>query len=155
MKVNTLYDKLKRGVSMKKVVLILALSGLLSGCSSSLSYSQVEKKAVKKEIQTFISDLEGENGVNVYLDSENGVYVYLNSANVTHGEAAVYFTDFDVEENGDTLRIIYNTETTTDYSHQDLDHELLYKVKVNKKYEYLKAYSDGKEVSFHTISGNE
>ncbi|WP_391556993.1 hypothetical protein [Robertmurraya sp.] len=140
---------------MKKIVLILTLSGLLSGCSSSLSNSQVEKKDVKQEIQSFISDLEDENGVNVYFDSEKGVYVYLNSANVKQGEAAVYITDFDVEENGDTLQIIYNTETTTDYTNHDLDHELLYKVNINKKYEYLKAYSDGKEVAFNMISGNE
>lgn len=140
---------------MKKVVMILALSGLLSGCSSSLTYSQVEKQDVKQVIQSFISELEDENGINVYLDSESEVYVYLNSANVTQGEPAVYFTDFDVEENGDTLQIIYNTKTTTVYTDQDLDHESLYKVNVNKKYEYVKAYSDGKEVAFNMISGNE
>ncbi|WP_066051705.1 hypothetical protein [Robertmurraya korlensis] len=140
---------------MKKFLLILAFIGLLSGCSSSLSYSQVEKSGVNNSVRTFITGVKDENGVNIYFDTEKTVYVYLTSANVKQGEELVYFTDFNVEENGETLHISYYTETTTDYSNKDLENELLFKVNLNKKYEYMNAYRDQKEVAFNTILGNE
>jgi hypothetical protein len=146
---------MQRGVLMKKFVLILALIGLISGCNSSLSYSQVEKSGGNKSLRTFISGVEDKNGVSIYFDSDKTVYVYLNSATVKQGEPPVYFTDFTVEENGDTLQICYNTETGTDYTNKEQNHELLFKVNLNKKYEFMQAYRNGEEVAINSISGRD
>ena len=82
------------------------------------------------------------------------VIIFLNGSNVKLGDKAIYFTDFNVEKNGETLSISYNTAETADYSNQSLKNELLYKVNLDKMYETIKAISNGEETSFGVISGN-
>lgn len=140
---------------MRKLLLLLVAIVLLSGCSSELSFSEVSEGGVNKDIQSFIDDVKDENGVHLYLDNQTDIYVYLNGTNVEQGEKAVHFTDFDVEENSDTLNILFSNAETTDYSNQSLNYELLYKVNLDKKYEKMKPFSNGEEVSFGVISGNQ
>ena len=140
---------------MRKLLALLVCINLLSGCSSELSFSEVREKGVNKDIQSFIADVKNENGVHLYLDNRKAIYVYMNGGNVKQGEKAVHFTDFDVEEDGDTLNLLYSIAETNDYSNQSLNYELLYEVNLDKKYENVKAFNNGKEVSFGVISGNQ
>lgn len=140
---------------MRKLLSLLVIIFLLSGCSSELSFSEVSEESVNKDIQSFIDDVKGENGVHLYFENQKAVYVYLNGSNVKQGEEAIHFTDFNVEENGETLNILYNTAETADYSNQSLNHEFIYKVYLDKKYEFLKPISNGEEVSFGAISGDQ
>jgi beta-lactamase superfamily II metal-dependent hydrolase len=143
------------GDFVRKLLVVLAGMFLLSGCSSELSFSKVSEKGVNKNIQSFIAIVKNENGVHLYFDNQKAIYVYLNGRNVKQGEKAIYFTDFDVKEEGDTLNILYSNAVTTDYTNQSLKHELLYKVTLNKKYEYVKPFSNGNEVSFGVVSGKQ
>lgn len=128
---------------------------LLSGCGSQLSFSKISEKDVNKDIQSFIDDVKNKNGAYLYFDNQKAMYVYLNGTNVKQGEKVVYFTDFDVEEDGDTLNIQYSSAETNDYSSQSFNYELLYKVNLDKKYETVKLFNNSKEVSYDVISGNQ
>lgn len=139
---------------MRKLLSLPVIIFLLSGCSSELSFSEVSKEGVNKDIQSYIDDVKNENGIHLYFVNQKSIYVYLNGSNVKQGEKAMHFTDFNVEENGKTLSILYNTAETVDYSNQSLNHKILYKINLDKKYENLKAISNGEEVSFGAISGN-
>lgn len=127
---------------------------MLTGCSSNLSFTEVREKDINKDIQSFIDNTNEENGVHLYLEKQKEVYVYLNGSNVKQGEKAIHFTDFNVEKNGKTLSILYNTAETADYSNQSLKYELLYKINLDKKYETIKTINNGEEASFGVISGN-
>ncbi|WP_121614226.1 hypothetical protein [Mesobacillus foraminis] len=142
-------------VATRKLLLLIVAIVLLSGCSSELSFSEVSDRGFNKDIQSFIDDVKHENGVHLYLDDQTDIYVYLNGKNVEQGEKAVHFTDFNVKENSDTLNILFSNAETTDYLNQSLNYELLYKVNLDKKYEKIKPFSNGEEVSFGVISGNQ
>jgi hypothetical protein len=140
---------------MRKLLSLLVTIALLSGCNSKLSFSEVSENGGNKNFRSFINDVKGKNGVHLFFEGQKAVYVYLNGSNVKQGEKALYFTDFNVKKNGETLSILYNTAETADYSNQSLKHELLYKVNLDKKYEFIKLFSNGEEVSFSVISGNQ
>ena len=101
---------------MKKLLFLLVIIFLLTGCRSKLSFKEVREKDIYKDIQSFIDNTNEENGVHLYFEKQKIVYVYLNGSNVKQGEKAIHFTDFNIEKNGQTLSILYNTAETTDYS---------------------------------------
>ena len=140
---------------MRRLLVALLCIVFLFGCSEDLSFSEVSKDVVNKDIKTFISNVKNENGIYLYLDKQNTIYVYLNASNVKQGEKPVHFNDFDVEGNGDTLHILYNRDKTDDYSNQSLKYELLYKVNADKKYDNIKSFSNGEEVPFDLVTGNQ
>ncbi|MGO4890373.1 hypothetical protein ACJ2A9_21715 [Anaerobacillus sp. MEB173] len=139
---------------MRKLLSLIVMIILLSGCSTELTFSEVSEEAVHKEIRSFINGAKDENGVYLYFDNQELMYVYLNGTNVNEGEMLVHFTDFDVEGSGDTMDILYRDAETTDISDQSLHYELLYKVKINKEYETIRLFRNDEEVSFGGISGN-
>lgn len=140
---------------MRKLLLLLVII-LLSSCSSEaeLSFSEVNEKDINKDIQSFIDSVKGDNGVHLCFEKQKVVYVYLNGSNVKQGEKAIHFTNFNIEEDGETLKILYNIAQTADYSNQSLKHELLYKVNLDKEYEVIEPISNSEETSFNVISGN-
>lgn len=149
-----LYSSLQKGgVVLKKLVTFLVVVILLSGCNSELTFSKVAPKGNNKTLQSFITNAQDQNGVYLYLDNPKTVYIYLNGKNVLQGEKANYFTDFKVATEGDTLKILYTSDKTTDYSNPSLNHELLYKIKLDKKYDTIRSFQNGEEVSFNVVSG--
>lgn len=62
--------------------------------------------------------------------------------------------DLMVERVNETLNILYKSDKTSDYSNSSLEHELFYKVNVDKDYEEAKLFNNGNETHFGTISGN-
>lgn len=142
---------------MKKILLILFCIVTLTGCNtnSSLSLSEVNKESINKDIQSFFQDVKKENGVHLYFDNQNNsMFVYLNASNVIQDKTAVYFTGFDVKSENDTINILYKSDKTSDYSNSSLEHELFYKVNLDKDYEKVKLFHNGNETSFDTVSGN-
>lgn len=136
---------------------ILLLSGcdIISSFEPSLSVSEVSLDDVDGGVLSFFQSVQDENGVYLYFDNENdAMYIYLNGSNVIDGEEATYFTDFDIEEEDDMLKLSYTSEQTTDYSDQSLDYERFYKIISDQDYEGIKLYGNGQEVSFDTVSGN-
>lgn len=143
------------GVILKKLFLIIGMIFVLSGCHSDLSFNDVSFKGVDRDLQKFIDFVKNENGVHLYADGKKSIYVYLNAGNVIQGENAEYFTNFDVQKDGEALNIVYKTAETSDYSNPSFKHELLYKVNLDKRYEYIKPIRNGEESFFGVVSGNE
>lgn len=142
---------------MKNILIILLSIVALSGCNahSSLSFLAVSQESISKDIQTFFQGVKEENGVHLYLDKKNNaVFVYLNGSNVIQDEKAVYFTDFDIKSENDKLNLLYKSDETSDYSNSSLEHEIFYKVNIDKHYKEIKLFNNGNETSFGTISGN-
>ncbi len=130
----------------------------LTGCSteSSLSFSKTSKGSLNKDIQAFFIDMKQQNGVHLYFDNHNEtILVYLNGANVVKGENALHFTEFEVEEEVDTLNLLYKSDETSDYSNSSLEHELFYEIKLDKAYSEVNLFKNGSQETFGTISGNK
>ncbi|MCA1054011.1 hypothetical protein LCM10_03345 [Rossellomorea aquimaris] len=140
---------------MKKLVFASFLGLSMAGCASSQDVSEVSQDEVSEPIQTFIEDVKEENGVHLYYDGTKAIYVYFNASNVKQGEEASHFSDVKVEEEGNTVKVLYSREEMSDDSNENIDYELLYKIETDDSYENLKLFENGKEVSFGTVSGNE
>lgn len=117
--------------------------------SKPLSFAEKSDGELNKDVQSFFHNLKYENGVHSFEDNDkNTIFLYLNERNVIQGEKAVYFTDFDVQADDDTLKIFYESDKTLDYSDESKRRELYYKVNLDKKYDYIKLFNNGEETHF-------
>ncbi len=66
----------------------------------------------------------------------------------------MHFTKFGVREDHNTLILLNESDETPDLMSTSLTHEIYYKVNVDKDYDVIKLFNNGKETSFSTISGN-
>lgn len=141
---------------MKRMMVGILLTLLVAGCNSELTFSEIEAEKAGKDIQEFIESVEDQKGPNLYFDEKKGqMYVYLNGANVIQGEKATHFKDFELDVDGNTLKFLFNQHETDEYSSKELSYKALYKVKLDKEYDQVEAYSNGQLVPFQVVSGNE
>lgn len=143
------------GLDLKKLLSIFVLILLLTGCNSELSFIEISTERAILDVQVFIDEVHNQNGTHLYFDGKKDVYVFLNEKNVEQGNKAIFFIDFDVNVTGDTLIIEYSQEETDDYSNGVIKHQILYKVDLDKEYNTIKAISNGEEVPFSVVSGNQ
>lgn len=119
-----------------------------------LSYSKIKIDNAKQDVKSFIGETKNENGIHLYLEGNEDIYVFLNGINVTLGEKAIYYDDFKVSADTDILKIVYSQKETENYSSEEIDYQLLYRVRLDKKYNVIKAIKNGKEVQIGVISGD-
>ena len=79
--------------------------------------------------------------------------MFVNGFNIKQGEKAIHFSDFNIEVEEDLLKIIIDQEYSDDYSNKQLKHQVLYKIKLDKEYDTIAAYSNGELVPFNIILG--
>ncbi|WP_223701776.1 membrane lipoprotein lipid attachment site-containing protein [Sutcliffiella deserti] len=139
---------------MKKILSVFIFILLLAGCSSELTFNEVEIANTNNNVRTFFESVEDTNGAHLYFDEDKVIYVMLNGKNVIEGENAAYFTDFSVDSDGKILNINYIEEKTKDYSHASLKQQVVYKIHKDKQYETIRSFKNGNELSFQTVSGN-
>ncbi|RWZ58576.1 hypothetical protein EQV77_06310 [Halobacillus fulvus] len=142
---------------MKKFSFLLFSLLLLTACntSQSLSYTEVQKENMNEDALSFFQSMKAKNGVHLYFDEQNdAVFTYLNASNVAQGEQALNFTSFDLENEADTLKVFYESESTSDYSDSSNVHEQFYRLDLDQNYESIRLFQNGIESSFGTISGN-
>ncbi|MCA0993404.1 hypothetical protein [Pseudalkalibacillus hwajinpoensis] len=131
---------------------------LLTGCSEKeLSYTEINIKDAKENVKTFIDETEDLNGTHLYYENDQVVYVFVNGINVIQGDEAIYFEDFNLnaDEESDALEVSYTQKKTEDYSNKELNHQLLYKVVLDKKYETLNAFQNGEAVTFGSVMSSD
>ena len=138
---------------MKRLFVLVCLIVLLTGCNSTLTFTEIKSGSVDKDVRSFLEDVEDQNGTYLYSNGDKEIFIFLNGINVQQGDKAAYFTNFDVEADGDTLNVFYEVEYTEDYSNDNLKYQALFKIKPNQNYEEIHAFSNGKEVPFQTVSG--
>ncbi|MCL7745518.1 hypothetical protein [Halalkalibacter alkaliphilus] len=139
---------------MKKVMSFFIFILLLAGCSSELTFAEIEIATTNNDVRTFFESVEDTNGAHLYFDRDRVIYVMLNGKNVIQGENAIHFTDFSVDSDGKILNIHYIEEETENHSDATLKHQVVYKIKKYKQYETIRSFKNGNEVSFHAVSGN-
>ena len=144
---------------MRKTLFFILLGIVfLSGCNtgSPLDFSEISKESLNKDIQSFFQDVKDENGVHLYYDNKNdAMFIYLNGSNVIQGDKATYFTGFDVEEDNNTLNLLYKSKETSDFSNSSLEHELFYRINLDKKYDVVNVFNNGNQTSFTMITENQ
>lgn len=106
---------------------------------------------LNKEMKEFTNAVASENGTHLYYDRKGTMNIFLNGINVDQGSKALYFTDFNVEADGDTLNILFHHDYTEDYSNPDLNYQMLYQIKLDKTYDKIMLFDNEEETSFHTI----
>ncbi|MCM3712531.1 hypothetical protein M3202_00420 [Alkalihalobacillus oceani] len=150
-------------MKMKKLLwgLVIVVSVLFIGNQESftpfhkaISFNEVEKEEANQDVASFIQTVQEKNGAHLYFDRQNAIYVYLNEAAVEVGVQPVSYTDFSVEEDGDTLNVLYRTEGAALDSDKPVKFQRLYKIQLNKAYENVIGFRNGEEEPFAVVSGN-
>ncbi|MGD6874256.1 hypothetical protein ACQCU1_19005 [Sutcliffiella horikoshii] len=139
---------------MKRIMSVFIFVLLLAGCSSELTYNEIEIANTNNDVRTFFESVEDTNGAHLYFDEDSVIYMMLNGKNVIQGENATYFTDFSVNSDGEILNIHYIEEEIKNFSDTTLKHQVVYKIHKDKQYEKIRSFKNGNEVSFETVSGN-
>lgn len=62
---------------MNKLLSLILLLLLLTGCSSELIYSEIKIEQTNRDIQDFIEGVQGENGTYLYFNGEKERYIFL------------------------------------------------------------------------------
>jgi len=140
---------------VKKRLSLIALILLLTGCSPDFSFSEISITNANDSVQEFIQYAEVKNGNYLYLDGKKGIYVFINGIYVNQGSDAVYFSDFNVSSQQDTLNVFINQEYDSDYLNTTLKYQVLYKIKTVEKYDTINLFINGKPVFFDEIFRNE
>ncbi|MFJ7935958.1 hypothetical protein [Sporosarcina sp. NPDC096371] len=148
-------DTYRGKVDVKQRFLLVVLIVLLTACSSNFTFSEISINNADDQIREFINLVEMENGHYLYLDDKNGMYVFLNGIYVRQGHDAVYFSDFNVIVQQDTLSMFINQEYDSDYSNAQLNYQVLYKINTEANYDTIQLYINGRPVSFDAIYSNE
>ncbi|WP_404469575.1 hypothetical protein [Sutcliffiella horikoshii] len=143
---------------MNKLWLLLFGILVLTGCNStpsSLTYSELSEEDLSEEMQSYFQSVK-KDGAHLYFDEVNdSMVVYLNGENVVQGEKAETFTDFAVESEEETLKLMYTSAETTDLSNSSSDYSLFYKINLNKEYDKVMLFQNGNEASFRSVSGGK
>ncbi len=133
------------------LVLLLVISGVLAGCGDKeLSYSEVKLDDVDKSIQEFIMGITpGEDpestGIYVFTEDESYRYVYIDEDFLDSGKG---FGDFEVKTDEDSFQLHMNE---SDEPREDS--YKLYKITLDRQYEYMKVYKNGEETYLQLVVG--
>ena len=142
---------------MNKLLLFIFLVIVSVGCNmetnQELSYSEVMIESTDQDVQKFFNSMKEKNGVYLYQDAGDKLFVLLNSATAIQGEQAIYFTDFDVKSDKEAVNIYFEEESTDDYANKELNNQVLYEVKLDKKYDVINLFKNNEDATFTTVSG--
>jgi len=98
---------------MKKLLVMALCALVLVGCNTNrtLSYEEVAIKDLSKSDQEFYEQAQVDNGVYLFFNtSEDKLIIYFNASHENQEDYAAEFANFDVEGDGDTLRILYDKD---------------------------------------------
>ncbi|MDR3587671.1 MAG: hypothetical protein P4L59_20520 [Desulfosporosinus sp.] len=139
---------------MKKIMYLILIFCLLvantTGCSkkSEPEFARVELQNVPKEVQNFIYNNSGENGVYLYSDNNIGEYFFLN---VIQEEYAVFSKDFNYNIKDNTFNICFNEEKLPLAISRKLNGKIIYKIKLSDKFDTIRVFKNGKQISFDVV----
>ena len=139
---------------MKKILLLITLTFLLTACNQELKVTEVDMEKVNRDMQEIIGDIEAENeNGNYMISGEKESYIFLNRINVIQGEEAIVLSDFTTDVKENILNIEFSEKSTADYEDKDLKHQMLYKIKGGKDdYDSITITSNGEPASFSVIT---
>ncbi|MGD6963465.1 hypothetical protein ACQCVB_14740 [Fictibacillus phosphorivorans] len=141
---------------MKKILVLIGLIILLAGCmdDSKLRTDLIALQEADSEVQSFFETAKKQNGIHLFQDQDERIYLMLNEVNILQDQPAITFSNLKVKEDGATLKVFYEEETIADYEDKNIENQLLYEVELNKAYETIQLYKNGKSSNFEMVSGN-
>ncbi|ARF13998.1 hypothetical protein [Sporosarcina ureae] len=134
---------------MRKLFVLLIIASVLVGCGEKqLSYSEVPIDEVNADVKSFIDgietseDVEG-NGIYMFSENEMKRYLYLNQDFLDSGKG---FGDMEIRTDEDSFQIYLqeNDEPTE-------DEYKLYKITLDRTYEYMRVFKDDEETHVQLI----
>lgn len=142
---------------MKKLLCLLFLLIALTGCNKAefqeLSYSEVMMESTDQDVQKFINGVKEKNGIYLFQDAGEKIFVFLNSNTVIQGDKAIQFTDFDIKSEGDTINVYFEEQSTEKYANKELSNQILYEVKLDKRYDVINLFRNNEDAHFTKVSG--
>lgn len=133
---------------MRNALVLVSFILLLTGCNKALTITEIKMDKVSSQLEEVIENNANDNG-NYLMSNGKEQYVFLNRINVIQGEDVAVLSNFETEVKEHTLYISFDEETTADYSNQDVQHQLLYKIKGGKDdYDTIDLLSNGESIHF-------
>ncbi|ARF17809.1 hypothetical protein [Sporosarcina ureae] len=134
---------------LRKLFVLLVIASVLVGCGGKqLSYSEVTVNKVDAEVKSFIDGIETAddpdgNGIYMYHETKKERFLYLNQNFLDNGKG---FGEVDIRTDEDTFQIYLqeNDEPTE-------DEHTLYKITLDRTYEYMRVFKDDEETYFQLI----
>ncbi|MTV49881.1 hypothetical protein GJ688_12950 [Heliobacillus mobilis] len=137
---------------IKRLITLISLFViLLTGCdfTPKLTCEKTDIKHQNKRVIDFINLHSKEDGV-FLLENKDTYYLYINNVISYQSNKIPVVSDVKVESNDDELRIFYN-EDYNDYKREGIESSVLYKISLNKKYDSMYVYKNGKKTYFNSI----
>jgi hypothetical protein len=146
-------EKVKLGILKVTLSILLIMVIVLLGCKndSLLNYRRVKADYVGGKVKKIVSNIGAKNGVYLYIDDKKTMYLLLKDLLVAEGNEAPYFSNVSIEPKGDVLNISYNEKYTKDYINKKIDNKLMYRIRLNKKFNTIKLFRNGKEIHFNNV----
>ncbi|WP_303969253.1 hypothetical protein [Sporosarcina ureae] len=138
---------------MKKLLIMALCALVLVGCNTNrtLSYEEVAIKDLSKSDQEFYEQAQVDNGVYLFFNtSEDKLIIYFNASHENQEDYAAEFANFDVEGDGDTLRIMYDKDQDKGES-KTFQEQTLYEVQLDKEYETIELFENGDIAAFSSV----
>ncbi|ARK20386.1 hypothetical protein [Sporosarcina ureae] len=138
---------------MKKLLVMALCALVLVGCNTNrtLSYEEVAIKDLSKSDQEFYEQAQVDNGVYLFFNtSEDKLIIYFNASHENQEDYAAEFANFDVEGDGDTLRILYDKDQDKGQS-KTFQEQTLYEIQLDKEYETIELFENGDIAAFASV----
>lgn len=138
---------------MKKLLVMALCALVLVGCNTNrtLSYEEVAIKDLSESDQEFYEQAQVDNGVYLFFNtSEDKLIIYFNASHENQEDYAAEFANFDVEGDGDTLRIMYDKDQDKGES-KTFQEQTLYEVQLDKEYETIELFENGDIAAFSSV----
>ncbi|PIC72849.1 hypothetical protein CSV69_04220 [Sporosarcina sp. P26b] len=138
---------------MKKLLVMALCALVLVGCNTNrtLSYEEVAIKDLSKSDQEFYEQAQVDNGVYLFFNtSEDKLIIYFNASHENQEDYAAEFANFDVEGDGDTLRILYDKDQDKGQS-KTFQEQTLYEIQLDKEYETIELFENGDIAAFTSV----
>ena len=137
---------------MKRALLLfLVVCGILTGCvNNKVSVSEIDLENAKDTVKIFIEKIEEEdkgtgNGIYIYNDSKNRRYLYISQDFFDDGRG---FGAIDIKTGESSVNIYLSDISIAD---NEADTYKLYKIDLDKDYEYIKVFKNGEETHFASV----
>lgn len=138
---------------MKKLLVMALCALVLVGCNTNrtLSYEEVAIKDLSKSDQEFYEQAQVDNGVYLFFNtSEDKLIIYFNASRENQEDYAAEVENFDVEGDGDTLRILYDKDQDKGQS-KTFQEQTLYEIQLDKEYETIELFENGDIAAFTSV----
>lgn len=126
---------------------------MLFGCSNDeLTFSEISLKKVNANVERFIHAVNAPendkgNGIFIFNDSDHVNYLFVNEDFLEDGNG---FGGLDIKTDDNSVKLYL----TDDAEATDLTETYkIYKIKLDRKYDYMRVFKNGEETYFETSGG--